>query len=120
MSKKKTHYALDQRYARPNVREFIDFDYINKLSESEKAWLNEFSKGYYSADLKNSKIFTDSETKRQLFGANNARLRDTYNKATRHLWKPGNEIELGLVDESLEDRIIATLDGDLPNEDETE
>jgi len=35
--------------------ELIDFDYVDKLSEEEKAWLNKFSEEYTNASFKKNK-----------------------------------------------------------------
>lgn len=117
---KKKLYNISPKTVRPSLREYVDFDYINKLSDEEKAWLDEFSRGYYMADLKKSTIFTDPEEKKELFRANNARTRDVYNKQRRSELKASGEMSDGLVDYDFEDRMIAKLDGELPHEDDTE
>ena len=49
--KKKTFHALNP-YANPKVRrEFIDVDYVDKLSDKEKEWLNKFMDEYNGANL---------------------------------------------------------------------
>jgi hypothetical protein len=52
-SRKYTKYpALCKNTLRRNVREYIDFDYIDQLSEDEKIWLNKFIEEYYCGKVK--------------------------------------------------------------------
>lgn len=51
MSKKKTarsrFYGLPERPLPLKCVAFVDFDYVEKLSEEEKGWLASFSRAYY-------------------------------------------------------------------------
>ena len=60
--------------------EIADLDYIGKLSESEKAWMNEFMEGYVNASRK-SKLFTTKEDWKKNEDRNNARNRCIMTKA---------------------------------------
>lgn len=62
--------------------ELIDYDYINKLSEEEKDWLNRFTEEFVGANFNHSgEILHDSkELKRDCYGKNNARNRDILTK----------------------------------------
>lgn len=52
-NKKYSKYpALCKYTLRKNVREFIDFDYLDQLSEDEKMWLNQFVEEYYCGKIK--------------------------------------------------------------------
>lgn len=60
--------------------ELIDYDYIDKLSDKEKSWLNRFTEEYINADLdtKNLKknLHNTKELKKDCQDRNNARNRD--------------------------------------------
>ena len=68
--------GLDPRVNRRNIREFLDFDYLDKLTEEEKAFLDDFSKGHYSADFRETKIFKDEAVRRKIYKTNNDRNAD--------------------------------------------
>lgn len=67
------------------VRDFIDFDYLDKLSPAELDWLNKFSTEFYSANFNNdeSDLHQTVIKRRQLYNSNNARNRDAYNQWSR-------------------------------------
>lgn len=65
--------------------ELIDYDYVHKLSEEEKKWLNKFTEEYVNAsldsvNLKNNLHNTD-ELKKDCYRRNNARNRDILTRA---------------------------------------
>lgn len=63
--------------------DLIDFDYIDKLSDKEKAWLNNFVEEYNSADFrhKGKKLHSTKKAKRDCYNRNNARNRDIFTKS---------------------------------------
>ena len=64
--------------------ELNDFDYIDKLSPEEKAFLNSFCEGWNNADFRNKKtreLFKTVGERRECYRRNNARNRCVYTKA---------------------------------------
>ena len=65
--------------------ELIDYDYINKLCEADKAWLNKFTEEYVNASLDTKDITNNfhnsEELKKDCYRRNNARNRDILTKA---------------------------------------
>lgn len=59
-------------------QEFFDIDYVNKLSEEEKEWLNNFMNGDLGANTKDNPVFEDYEEKRKCWKKNNDRNNDVY------------------------------------------
>lgn len=68
-------------------QELVDYDYVNKLSEEEKAWLNRFTKEWVSASFEKSttgnrhsvKNLNKGEKARQeIYTNNNKRNNDAY------------------------------------------
>jgi hypothetical protein len=72
----------------PRVRrEFIDADYLNKLSETELEWYSKFIDEYVGANIKKSKkvnrvltrhLHRTNEQAKQIFDMNNRRNNDVY------------------------------------------
>lgn len=65
--------------------ELIDYDYVDKLSDDNKAWLNKFTEEYVNAsldseNLKNNFHYTD-DLKKDCYRRNNARNRDILTRA---------------------------------------
>lgn len=61
--------------------DLIDYDYLSKLSDVEKDWLNQFSSEYIGAsfDKDNKKnLHKTPEGKKSCYDRNNARNRDVY------------------------------------------
>ena len=84
MAKKKTkrsqtkYPALNSKLCKGSVRDFMDWDYLESLSPSEKEFLNKFSNEYYSADFRGDKpLITGKKARRKIYKANNARNQDT-------------------------------------------
>ena len=75
----KPEFNLKTRY------ELIDYDYINKLSEDEKKWLNKFTEEYTNAslDTKNPKknLHKTKKLRKDCYDRNNARNRCILTKA---------------------------------------
>lgn len=64
--------------------ELNDFDYLEKLSQEELAYLNAFCEGWNNADFRNPKtqeLFKSSKEKRECYTMNNARNRCVYTRA---------------------------------------
>lgn len=89
LKKKKKHKYLTQKYPALNPkyqvgnrRELLgDIDYIDKLSEKEKRWLNAFLSETVITNFKHSgpKLYKKVEDKRALYRENNKRNIDIYN-----------------------------------------
>jgi hypothetical protein len=59
--------------------DLIDYDYINKLSEAEKKWLNQFTEEYTIASFKSKRnIIKD---RKDSYNRNNARNRCIYTRS---------------------------------------
>lgn len=73
--------ALCKQTLRKNVREFIDFDYIDQLSEEEKVWLNQFIEEYYCGKVKKGDkdaLHKSTEARKDCYQRNNEINRDLY------------------------------------------
>lgn len=77
------HPGLKKHYNLKSRQDALENDYIDKLSESEKDWLNSFNEEYVNANFKHGgKILHNTKMlKKTCFDANNARNRDVYNRA---------------------------------------
>ncbi len=73
-------HGIRQNTMRANVREFVDQDYIHRLSERDKLWLSKFNDEYYNNRFRNNETdFHQTQTqKRERFRNTNAMNRDTY------------------------------------------
>jgi len=68
--------------------ELIDYDYLDKLSPQEMAWLNKFTSEYTNADFRHSKpLHSTKKRRKECYAANNSRNRCifTRNKACGQL-----------------------------------
>jgi hypothetical protein len=43
-------YGLSKRFTRKASRDFVDFDYVHKLTPQDADWLSKFSQEYYQGD----------------------------------------------------------------------
>ena len=93
-----TAYGLSRRHTRKKSRDFNDFDYIDKLTDAEKQWLDKFSREYYQNQFTNTRRDKHSrqEQRRQCYSNENSRQRDVWNQFFR---VPGDPSELPLDDE---------------------
>lgn len=109
--------ALSKQVTLRSRAPLVDFDYIEKLSTKEKAWLNNFVEEEIHANLNHpgKKLNRTKEDARRIYNKNNARNRDTYTivEAAGKL----SQGELGLGGDfndmdifSSEDTIIELLD----------
>lgn len=68
--------ALEKKYNLLSRQELIDFDYIDKLNDKEKEWLNKFVEEEVNASFKHSKPLNRTKKQRQAcYTKNNARNR---------------------------------------------
>lgn len=108
--------ALDPKYM-PKVRqEYADIDYVDQLTEDEKAWLNKFIDEELNASFKNDErdLTQDPEKKREIYANNNARNRCLYGitKASNLVSdeiRPENDTKVSNYN-LYEDAVIAELD----------
>lgn len=86
--------GLKKQYNLKSRQEFLDFDYIEKLNDSEKEWLNRFIEEEVNADFrhKGKKLNRTKKEKQKIYNNNNARNRDIYTreKAAGKLMMTGN------------------------------
>lgn len=92
MKKKKQTKRSREKYPalKPEVNlktryELIDYDYLNKLNDNEKAWLNKFTEEYTNAslDTKNPRknLHKTKKLRKDCYDRNNARNRCILTKA---------------------------------------
>lgn len=88
---------------------------MDKLSAEEKAFLDKFSKEYYTADFRHDKPLHGSKQKTEIYQENNTRNFDTFaiKKGTNKVdeLKDYNQVET-----NREDKLIALLDAKLLTE----
>lgn len=78
--KKAKHTGLNPKLFSKIKQQYFDYDYINELSEDEKAWLSKFTDEYLGANLSGSKpLHRTKALKKDCFDRNNSRNRDIYN-----------------------------------------
>ena len=85
--------ALKPQHNPRKNREYVDYDYVNELSEEEKDWLNAFTEEYYNASVKGkdkktgesivhtNRFHNTEELKKSVTDAKNARERCEYSLA---------------------------------------
>lgn len=63
--------------------ELIDYDYVDKLSDKDKEWLNTFSEEYINANFNHGKkiLHKTQPLKKNCYDRNNARNRDILTRA---------------------------------------
>jgi hypothetical protein len=77
--RKRTKYpGLNKNCYSRIKQEFFDLDYVDKLSEEEKQWMNDFMNGHLGANTKDTPIFPNYEDKQKCWKMNNDRNIDTY------------------------------------------
>lgn len=83
---KKRRYGLEKWTTKKHAREFVDFDYLDKIKDPEVLdWLNRFSAEYYQVTIAkdDTALHKTQEEKRKLYNTNNARYRDVMHQFTR-------------------------------------
>lgn len=124
----KKYPALEPRVNSRVRQEYNDYDYIDKLSEEEKQWLNDFTEEYLNASVgkqseaENNRFHNTPELVKERTDQNNARNRDLYGRIRN---KVGNtkllnyddtiniveeHLSRGVKPDSIEDAIIEYLD----------
>lgn len=70
--------ALEPKYNLKSRAELFDYDYIDKLSDKEKEWLNTFSEEFNNANFRHGKkiLHKSKALKKDCYGMNNRRNRD--------------------------------------------
>lgn len=86
--------GLKRQYNLKSRQDNLDFDYIHKLNDEEKEWLNKFIEEEINADFrhKGKKLNPSKKAKQKIYNKNNARNRDVYTreKAAGKLVMTGN------------------------------
>lgn len=117
---------LDPSLNLKSRQELIDFDYIDKLNEEEKKWLNQFVDEYINASfkrgrkrihrpkklvivLKSGKKRIKDQAKVDAYKRNNDRNRDLYTRA-KITGLMQNIDDLIIKTESVEDKLIKKID----------
>jgi hypothetical protein len=76
--------ALDPEFNLKIRADAIDYDYVHKLNDKEKEFLNKFTEEYVNASFKKDKRKNLHKTKEQvkaIYDSNNARNRDVWSIA---------------------------------------
>lgn len=111
--------ALDPAVNLKTRQDLIDYDYVGRLNDDEKQWLNKFTEEYTNAklDSKNLKknLHNTDALKKDCYDRNNARNRCILTRANAQglAYSIGDLNKRDKTDE--EDKIIDQLD-ELPNE----
>lgn len=93
-----------------------DYDYLDKLNDQEKAWLNKFTKEYVNADLntkrKSKNLHRTERLKKDCYDRNNARNRCVWTKCKASgKFASIDEVSPKVIEnESYEDCLIEKLD----------
>ena len=100
---KKPFAALDISRNPRSRWEYMDQDYIDKLSPEDKDWLNKFQEEWLHACFKKEdNLHTTDEQKREIYNRNNARNRDVLS----------NSRNIGLIDKGFinqDGKLVQTL-----------
>lgn len=117
----KRYPALDPAVNLKTRIDLIDYDYIDKLSDKEKEFLNKFTEEYTIASFKKGKkkIHTKKEHEKDAYDRNNSRNRCIYTKSKAY----GNlsyleDLKEMMKDDffEMEEDLIEKIDGDLIKE----
>lgn len=79
--------GLSKTYTLKRRVDILEIDYLDKLNDYEKQWLNDFHEEYINTNFKKGRFVEDGRTKRALYTENNIRNRDIYT-----LSKAGNTL----------------------------
>lgn len=71
--------------ARKSVREYLDFDYYDALSDDEKEWLTRFVREEYHGMFRDdgTDLTTNQDQRRKIWREGEARKRDMFNQWDR-------------------------------------
>ena len=75
---------LNQSYNLRTRTDLIDYDYLDQLSDKEKAWLDKFTKEFVGASMdKNPRknLHKNKKLRKSCYDANNSRNRDVLTRA---------------------------------------
>ena len=87
MSRRKKYPGLHKTGPHAGTQEFVDYDYLDKLSEEELRFLDQFTEEYYRNYFKRENALTPpGEARRKYFDRNNARNRDRWNKEPHYTY----------------------------------
>jgi hypothetical protein len=80
---KRKYAALDPQFNLKIRQELIDYDYVEKLSDEEKDWLNRFTEEYVGANLnhKGKRLHKTKKLVKDCYDRNNARNRDILSRS---------------------------------------
>ena len=76
---------MSRRHTRKHARDFLDYDYVDKLSEKDRAWLEKFSREFYQINFTNTRKDKHARQadRRRCYNDDNARRRDMWNNLLR-------------------------------------
>lgn len=79
----KRYPALDPKLNLKSRQDLIDYDYVNKLNDKEKDFLNKFSEEFINASFsaKGKPLHRTKKMRKDCYDRNNARNRDILTKA---------------------------------------
>lgn len=116
----RTKYPGLVKGVNPKTRwEYLDQDYIDKLSDSEKEWLSNFNEEWLSGNFNHEgeQLHKTPEEKRECYTRNNARNRDLYTISRTRGWVVGmNESQDAIEDsqvtnpQSQEDALLTLME----------
>lgn len=82
-SKRSRFWFIEGKCIR-RLQQFVDFDYIDQLSDDEKQFLQDFAMSYYNADIqafiKHMGREPNAEEKKEIYLRSNAWQRDGFNQ----------------------------------------
>ena len=76
-------YGLHKSTVKKAVREFIDYDYLDQLTDAEKDYLDIFSREFYNGNIATTAPIHPPIFKLRLYAANNSRNRDVFARLYR-------------------------------------
>jgi len=79
-------WFLKKEKTTPNLRQFIDHDYIDELPIETALWLQKFDAAYYTGQKNDISAEWSAEEMRASHARNNARRRDVFNNMSRVEW----------------------------------
>lgn len=93
-------------------QEYFDQDYIDKLSDKDKAWLSQFNDEWLGANTKDARFHKSKKAKKRCNDQNNARNRDVYSntRATGRLDLAGEKTIGDNETRNYEDELINYID----------
>jgi len=106
--------ALEPKFTLKSRLELLDYDYLDKLSEKDLAWLNKFTDeelGASFSDNNKENLNKTDEEKRIIYTRNNKRNNDVMtHKKTRKMLDYVSDKELERIEVDVEDTLISIID----------